>query len=444
MKKISILLLSVLLIFTACDKDETEPATNPSSTTSTTDDDNDDNSGTDDTTTEDGDIMWEYDTEYYQNMQSLLVLDANDNSYFVNKESNYIRNIYSIKKDGTLNWKVATDDVYARDLMVVNDKLYYLSGANNPYGTPNTVRCYSTIDGSLLWTSDVSTGFQMAYSNNTLYVLVNVDNSNSAIISIDPNSGAQNWSETLTGICDASLRTNGTHLCVTANEIKYENSDNTGGVTMYSDNGSGLTQNWRWETIDYHTNRATPFSILDGNGNVFYADFTGSTTKVKCFNETTGELKWETQVASVSSWKANIYYNNNRVFVTYYDQPWSDLVMTNSISVLNSTDGSIISSNSGVLSQHLPTDVYITGNNNFLELNNSYTLNLHSESGSNILSYPFEYMSCNDLKITSEGNIIIQSEDNGKIYCVKASLVAPSASSWAYFDGNAGNTCGIN
>jgi len=443
MKKISILLLSTLLIFTACNKDdEAEPASNPNSTTSNTD--NGGNNSSTDTTTTDGGTIWEYNTEYNSCMQSLLILDANDNSYFVNKESGYIKNIYSIKKDGTLNWKIATDDVYSRDLMVVNDKLFYLSGVNNPYGTPNTVRCYNTIDGSLLWTCDVSTGYQMAYSNNTLYVLVNVDNSNSAIISVNPSSGAQNWNQTLTGVCEASLRTNGTLLCVSANEIKYENADNTGGVIMYNDNGSGATELWKWETVNYHTDRAIPFSIFDGNGNVFYADFTNSTTKVKCFNQTNGNLNWETQVSGVSSYRSNIYYNNNRIFITYYDQAWSDIVMTNSISVLNSTDGSIISANNGILSQQLPTDVYITGNNNFLEFNNNFTLNLHSESGSNILDYSFSYMSCNDLKITSEGNIIIQSNDNGRIYCVKASLVAPSTSSWAYFDGNAANTCGIN
>jgi hypothetical protein len=118
--------------------------------------------------------------------------------------------------------------------------------------------------------------------------------------------------------------------------------------------------------------------------------------------------------------------------------------MTNSITVLNSSDGSKISTNNGILTENLPTDVYITGNNYFLDFNNNYTLNLRSESGSSISNFSFEYMSCNDLKITSEGNIIIQSDDNGIIYCVKANLTPPSTNSFAYFDGNAGNTCGIN
>ncbi len=439
MRKISILLFSVLLIFMSCEKDETTP-TNNSSNTSNTD-------NTDTTSINEGDVLWKYNTEYSYKMKSLLVMDNNDNIYFVSEESTYIKYIYSIKKDGALNWKIETDDMSSRDLMLVNDKLFYLSGENNPYGSANTVRCYNVADGSLLWTSEVNTGSQLSYSNNSIYVLYNVDNSNSAIISINPTSGAQNWNETLTGVCDASLRTNGTHLCVTANELKYENADNTGGVFMYNDNGTGITEAWTWETTDYHTNRATPLSIFDGNGNVFYADFTGSTTKVKCFDENTGNLNWEKKVADFSSFKANIYYNNNKVFITYYDQSWSDLVMTNSISVLNSVDGEIISVNNGILNFNTPTDVYIDGNNNFIEYNTDHTLNIHSENGVVNKKYTFdqiEYMDCRDLKITSDGNIIIQSPADGYIYCIKANLSIPSTNSWTYFDGNAANTNGIN
>ena len=446
MKKLSILILSAFLIFTACEKETTEP---DNSNTTQNDDDNGGSSQDTTANVQEGDFLWVYDTGVPLSISSLLVMDENDNSYFVNKEENYNKYIYSINKNGQLNWKIKIDDNTSHDLMYVNGKIYYLSGPTSTTVEPRKLRCINASTGTIIWTKDVEYAYQMAYSNNTIYLLSAIDNYNSKIFSINPSTGTINWYSNLNGVTDVSLRTNGNHLCITAEtyhttenqEDKYYNA-----VFMYSDNGSGMTKDWEWLTPDSTGDRYIPYSIFDGNGNVYYADFTGSSTKVRCFDEASGNVKWVTPVSSVSSFRSNIYCVNNKVYITYYDHHWTDWVNTNSIAVLNATDGTIISQNDGLLGEEMPTDVYITGDNNFIDYKyeNGYNIRIHSETGTEIKKYTVDYISCHDIKITSEGNIVVLSDDNGKLYCIKSNMVQPTGNDWAYYDGNAANTNGIN
>jgi len=173
MKKLSILLVVIIITTLACNKGIDLPS-----------DPGDEGNSS---------ILWEYEIPHVDHIYSDIVLDENDNVYFF-AESNKVWTLYSLNKDGKVNWTtVKSDGAHNFSiLMYENGKLYLRNSSKD-------ITAYDASNGSKLWNitftlpvNDValSNGVLYAVEASSVYRLIE-------LYAYDANTGAIKWSESM-------------------------------------------------------------------------------------------------------------------------------------------------------------------------------------------------------------------------------------------------------
>jgi len=431
MKRITIylLIIGMFVAFSSCNKDD-DSVTNPNTNTNTGGDNN----------SSESDYKWDFKI----NVKTDIVVDQQDNLYFVACDNDDAYALYSLDKNGQKNWStdISNPGFTNISIMLANDKVVISYKWDN-------LACYNTSDGSQVWENTLQYGFKdMAYSNNNVYVAEYNIMSNSFILSsVSLASGTSNWEKAVTKLTEPRISVNNNIICVAGSDkepypYKY-------GFNVYKDNGSSCDLLWSYFKEESSGGSAIAHrAIFDGQGNIYYEDETSGKTVVYSFNENTGNENWNVQIKNIKlANKLAMIYTQGKLIATYRsDDSWG---IENSFAVIDVSNGSILSSvEEGIHDENI---FVLTGDNKFITY-------LQDDSGIKLLEYSTDGTLLNTqmpeyaqgimlssygyIKINSEGDLYITSSKY--LHCADHSFSQAGTGTWSSINGNNRNTNSLN
>ncbi len=428
MKKLSLILLAFVIVFSACKKEDVSPS--DSSNNSNNNNDNNNTSA----------YLWEFNIT----PKTLLAVDNSDNVYFIGATSNDEYAIYSLDKDGSQKWKTVIGNNYSSNLGLMLADNHVIVFRND-----NLVS-YNITDGLEEWTQTTDYYINnMAYSNNTVYTTeYSAFTDLLKIKAFSVSTGTKNWEKNMTYLQFPKISAHNNIICLSAkNTNPYPEEF---GFSVFKDNGASVDSLWGKYITNGNTSVAcSPHkAIFDGQGNLFFEDDASGSTIVYSYNENTGTENWNVQIKNIRLAKnlAMLYTQGKLVATFRSDDSWG---IENSFAVIDASNGSV--TNTVVDGIHDENLFALTGDNTII----SYT---QDDNGINLLKYSTDgtllstdkpnyiqgsiLSSYNDIKINSAGNLYIAGSD--KVYCATHSFTQAPSGTWALINANNANTNSIN
>jgi hypothetical protein len=432
MKKLSLILISFFFAFAACENNSNVVV--PDDEEIANDSIVDDSTTNDDTPVTDN-ILWEYKIDAFSSMTQQIRIDNNDNTYFIGKPaSTYI--LYSLNKLGELNWKFdIPSGQFPKNYILTDNKVILSAGYDNIIGLNIT-------DGSVAWQINFPSvvNVSMAYNNSVLY-LAEYDNDNSFIKAVDTNNGNIKWEKDFNIVDDAKISVSGQYIAIVS-DVFLANSDIARGIKIIKDLGTDASEEWSFYKKRTTSDYIVPTAIFDNLGNVFYSDMTDfDSTNVYSFNLANGSQNWKTRISNFNSDYSHLLYTNGKLYASYINQSWSDIAYSNSIAQIDASNVAILHNNEEILIW--PHQMLLTGSANFVLYDFNIPGFVKYDANMNHLStYEIESADIDDMRINSEGNLIVQisAYPYGSIVCYKSDYAAPAANTWNTMNGNNANT----
>lgn len=433
MRQLSIYLTIILFALVSCNPDNIIPGIDDLN-------DTDSIAGNDDPSddpTNDA-VLWEYKVDNYDMALTNMVVDSKDNAYFYSRVDDE-NVLWAINNKGELNWKITlTGGSYMQNaIMLANDKIIL----SYDY---NVLACFNPADGSEIWKTTITNFSDMAFSNGTIYLAQTITwNTQSWVTAVDVNSGNIKWEKLMDKHIETKISAYQNHICFASeDQLNYPFKI---GITMLTDNGDNVTENWKFykeydsSNIAVKSRRAT----FDDQGNVFYEEGTSGSTYIYSFKVADGAENWNSKLSDFELPDPALLFYPGKIVASYKsDESWG---IVNSTIILNSADGKVVKKNDDIVlndSQILLTGDYSTVVFNLLK-DNQPTLQIYTSTGELSSSENMDYVgwfinSIEDARITTEGNLLIYYGD--KLQCIKQSLAVPKSGTWYVRKGNNANT----
>lgn len=382
-------------------------------------------------------LKWSYDFEdvmAFSLLNNVPAIDEAGNIYFI-ADVQYGGQIAKLDPNGNELWSVNETDFPLSRVIFFNGKLFY---QNN-----NQLVCRDAANGSELWATDVVLGYQtFALTPEKIYTTNFEDGGifgcNNSLVAFD-HSGNLVW-ETKIKYSPNDTITYPNAISVVGNEIYLgifvEVNNSEFAIVNYTDEGTGVTQNWSWLSPDHASvgggsPRIKDFAIDDNNNIIFGMEIGGTQTLFSI--NALGTENWRSATALPEIISSVSVDGNGNCYAAY-----SDVEKVNAEGIVWESDYNTEWIYDGFTSK-APV-ISMLGNLSYE--NTSRIAASIGPDGAFLWEQFYGCDLCNDefhnIAINRNGDIIVIGKAN--IYCFEGDGSALSDKGWPKQYGNYGNT----